>query len=495
MTAGESPGASRTIGTTLSSAPSEANANLATPELNGPAMTSHVLSILAGIALMVSFSESMLIPALPTIQTEFNTTASAVSWVPAIYLLVGAISVPVFGKLGDIYGKKRILVFVMTAYTIAVVLDGFAWSLESLLAFRAIQGLGLAMFPLAFSLIHDEMTPERVPVATGVVSAMNGVGAAVGLIGGAYITQTFSWQTNYHFLAPVAVAVTFLLWRFGKESPQRQLETIDYLGAGLFAVAVSSLLVAVTEGATLGWTSAGTLTLFALAGIFSVLLVRRERRAKEPLIHLKLPHIREMLKTNFMMFVAGAGLFLGFYAVIYFLQEQVIGFGLDVSKAALILFPGAVLMLVFAPLAGRLVKSQGPKLPTLVGLLLLLTAFLSLLAFHRHEYDFLVSAIFLFGGVGMLFTSLLNSILILSPPERVGSQTGTNTIFQLIGQSIGAAVAGAALTTFVDSMGLSTDEAYGVICGIGAALAALGILVALSMPKLAIKGPLPVAAG
>ncbi len=172
--------------------------------------TGLVLVILSLTGLMVSFSESMLIPALPTLQAEFHTTEAVVSWVPAIYLLFGSLTTPTFGKLGDTYGKKKLLLVSLALYTIAVIGNGFAWSIDSLLAFRAIQGVGLAMFPLAFALIRDEFPREKVPTATGIISAMFAVGATIGFIGGGYITQTYSWQTNYHLLAPVAAIVTLL---------------------------------------------------------------------------------------------------------------------------------------------------------------------------------------------------------------------------------------------------------------------------------------------
>ncbi|MGD0718175.1 MAG: MFS transporter, partial [Thermoplasmata archaeon] len=288
-------------------------------------MTGTALALLTCTALLVSFSESMLIPALPTIQAQFGSNAADISWVPAIYLLVGAISVPLFGKLGDLYGKKRMLTFVMLAYSIAVILDGFAWNLPSLLVFRAVQGLGLAMFPLAISLIHDEAVAARVPVAVGLITSMNGVGAAIGLIGGAYITQTFSWQTNYNLLAPFAVVLTLLLYLVARESTQLTRERIDYVGLSIFGLTITMLLLAISEGGILGWTSTATITLFALSAIFAVALVVAERHVTNPLFEIHLPEVGSILKVDFAMLVAGAVMFMGFYMVIYFAQEPTIG--------------------------------------------------------------------------------------------------------------------------------------------------------------------------
>jgi len=125
-----------------------------------------VLALFGLIGIMVMFTEAMIMPALPTLQAEFNTTAAWASWIVSIYLLVSSVAIPIFGKLGDSYGKKKLLLVCMTFYTIGVTANGFAWNLASLIGFRALQGIGLAMFPLAFAIIRDEFPPERVPVAT-----------------------------------------------------------------------------------------------------------------------------------------------------------------------------------------------------------------------------------------------------------------------------------------------------------------------------------------
>jgi len=148
---------------------------------NGRNGTGFILALFGLIGIMVMFTEAMIMPALPTLQHEFNTTAAWASWIVSIYLLVSAVAIPIFGKLGDSYGKKKFLLVCMAFYTIGVTANGFAWNLPSLIAFRALQGMGLAMFPLAFAIIRDEFPPERVPTATGIVSAMFGAGAAIGL--------------------------------------------------------------------------------------------------------------------------------------------------------------------------------------------------------------------------------------------------------------------------------------------------------------------------
>ncbi|MEM0264158.1 MAG: MFS transporter, partial [Saccharolobus sp.] len=139
------------------------------------------LLILAPIAIAVMYTEAMLIPSLPTIANDFNVNSATVSWVLTAYLISGVIANPIIGKLGDIYGKKRMLVYVMIIYTIAVSFNGFAPNFALFIIFRTIQGIGLGMFPLAFSLIREEFPPHLIPRAQGIVSAMFGIGSAISL--------------------------------------------------------------------------------------------------------------------------------------------------------------------------------------------------------------------------------------------------------------------------------------------------------------------------
>jgi len=147
------------------------------------------LLILAPIAIVVMYTESMLIPSLPTIAQDYNVNTATVSWVLTVYLISGVVANPIIGKLGDIYGKKRVLVYVMILYTIAVTFNGFAPNFGLFILFRTIQGIGLGMFPLAFSLIREEFPPHLVPRAQGIVSAMFGIGSAISLPIAATVAQ------------------------------------------------------------------------------------------------------------------------------------------------------------------------------------------------------------------------------------------------------------------------------------------------------------------
>lgn len=454
-----------------------------------------VLLILSLTGLMVSFSESMLIPVLPTLQDEFHTTEAVISWVPAIYLLMGSLATPSFGKLGDTYGKKKFLLIALVFYTIAVIGNGFAWSIESLLAFRAVQGVGLAMFPLAFALIRDEFPKEKVPTATGIVSAMFAVGATVGLVGGGWITQTFSWQTNYHLLAPVAVIVTLLVaWRV-PESPVRTPSRLDVWGIALLGIAIVGFLVPLTQGAVWGWGSPYTLGLFAIGIIATIALVYVELHVREPLIDLALKGVRYVLETNLIMFIGGFAMFLVYLALVYLMTTPPpVGFGLDTFQAALSFVPAGLVILVAGPLFGRLIQRRGAKNALFLAAIIVAVSFGFLAIFNALLFEIVLGTMILFVGVGGIFVAAINVLILYVPPSKTGSETALNTVFRFIGGAVGTAVAGELLTLYQAPITVAvpggtavvlapTNQAFAYIMGVALILSFVGVITAFALRR------------
>ncbi|MGZ7201336.1 MAG: MFS transporter, partial [Halobacteriota archaeon] len=454
-----------------------------------------ILLILSLTGLMVSFSESMLIPALPVLQSEFKTTEAIISWVPAIYLLVGSLTTPSFGKLGDTYGKKKLLLTALIFYTIAVIGNGFAWSIESLLAFRAVQGVGLGMFPLAFALIRDEFPKERVATATGIVSAMFAVGATIGLVGGGWITQTFSWQTNYHLLAPVAVIVTLLVAWVVPESPLRTPSRLDAWGILLLGIAIIGFLVPLTQGGVWGWGSPYTLGLFAIGILATIALVYAELHVREPLIDFALKGVRYVLETNFIMFIAGFAMFLAYLAIVYLTRTPPpVGFGLDTFQAALSFVPAGLVLLIAGPLFGRIVNRRGAKNALLLAAVIVAVSFGFFILFNASLVEIVIGTMILFVGVGGIFVSAINVLILYVPPSKTGAETALNTIFRFIGGAVGTAVAGELLTLYAAPITVAvpggtavvlapTTQAFAYIAVVALGLSIIGIITAFSLTR------------
>ncbi len=420
---------------------------------------SFILVILSLIAIMIMFTESMLIPALPTIQAEFNSTATWTSWILSIYLVVGAVSTPIFGKLGDTYGKKKLLVICMSLYTAGVIANGFAWNIESLLAFRALQGLGMGMFPLAYALIRDEFPAEKVAMATGIISAMFGVGTAIGLVVGAWISDNFGWRMTYHAVVPLAIGVTLLAAYKLHESPIRNPSKVDFIGAGTFSVALLAFLIAMTEGERWGWTSTSTLGLIAVSFVFIVLFILAETRVRDPMIDLAVLSKRNVFFTNISAFVVGLGMFMMFQAITYLVRTPPpVGFGSSIFEAGLLQVPGSILLLLAGPLAGVLVNKRGAKIPLVLGSIVLSISFYYFYAMHDTKAQVVLGLMIMSIGMGFMMVSMINIIVQSVSQTETGIATAMNTIFRTIGGVVGPTIAGVFLARYVSPLIIQTPR-------------------------------------
>ncbi|TRM80679.1 MFS transporter, partial [Sulfolobus sp. A20-N-F6] len=413
------------------------------------------LLILAPIAIAVMYTEAMLIPSLPTIANDFNVNSATVSWVLTAYLISGVVANPIVGKLGDIYGKKRILVYVMMIYTIAVTLNGFAPNFTLFIIFRTIQGIGLGMFPLAFSLIREEFPPHLVPRAQGLVSAMFGIGSAISLPIAATVAQDIGWQYNYHFVIPFVILLTYLTSKYIKESRYVNPNTkIDYIGAGILGSSLALMTTAFSEAPTWGWLSTSFLITMLLGVVLFTTFIFYELRIPYPLISIKLLKEKNVLASNIAAFVAGFGIFMAYQAITYLLElPNPVGFNLDILSTGITMLPVSLSQMVGALFASRLILRSGTKFVIVISSVILSFFYfiLSLIAISGSSAG-LINVV-LFSALATLGASMLNVVLIniltFSVERRVlGIATGMNTVFRLIGGAFGPSIAGSLISTY-----------------------------------------------
>src|SRR5919112_5259003 len=179
-----------------------------------PASAWKVVAILSFIATMVMYAETILVPAIPDLIKDFNIPYSTSSWILTTYLITGAVMTPIAGKLSDIYGKKKVLLIIMIFYTLGVSIAGFSTSIDFMLIARAFQGVGLSMFPIAFSIVRAQFPREKMAIGQGIITSMYGGGAVIGLSIGGIIIQHYSWHATFFTLIPIAIALLFIIWRF-----------------------------------------------------------------------------------------------------------------------------------------------------------------------------------------------------------------------------------------------------------------------------------------
>ena len=429
-----------------------------------------VLLLLAGAALMVNYVETMLVPALPTLVAFFDGVPyTTIAWVVSIYLLVGVATTPIFAKLGDIYGMKRILLVVLTVYALAVGVTGFTPQIAALLGLsrasavylligtRGVQGMGLALFPLAFAMIREELPPARVGQAQGLIAAMFAIGAALGLFVGAWLIQNFGWQDAYHTVIPVAVAIVILAALFLPESRHRLAEKLDVPGAALLGSALAMFLLGLSQGPAWGWARLsayhlgavplGVPTFFVLAAALAALFYVRERTAKAPMIYLDRFRERNLALSYFGALLTGIAIFLGFVGLTIWVETPIVGLGRSIFEFGVLSLPTTMSMLVAAPFVGRGISRFGPKPMVLLGAGLTSVGFLLVIAFDATFYGTMLAAVPVFVGLVAMLISLVNVVVLSSRKGETGIQTGLAEMFQDLGASIGPIVVATVLAS------------------------------------------------
>jgi EmrB/QacA subfamily drug resistance transporter len=452
-------------------------------------------TLLAVAAVAYALLQSLVAPALLTIQEDLHTTAAGAAWILTAYLLSASVMTPIAGRLGDMYGKKRVMVAVLVVLAIGTALAGLATSIGVMIVARVIQGAGGAVFPLSFAIIRDEFPRERVPHGIALISAILGIGGGLGIVLAGPIIEHFNYHWLFWFPLVAVVVATIGIIVFVPESPVRTRGRIDPLGAVLLAAWLVALLVPISEGPTWGWTSARTLGLFALAAALIPVWVRVESRSRAPLVDMQMMRLRPVWTTNLAALVLGFGMFASFVLVPEFVElpaSDGFGFGASVTQAGLFLLPATIGMLIGGPISGRLSSTVGSRVPLMLGALISCVAFVLLTLAHDRRWEIYLALLVMGIGIGFAFASMANLIVESVPAQQTGVATGMNTIVRSIGGAIGSQVsAGIVTATLVG--GLPTERGFTLAFAVAAGALALGFFVALYVPTPAEAAEEPVA--
>jgi EmrB/QacA subfamily drug resistance transporter len=451
---------------------------------------------LAGIAF--ALQQTMVIPALPTLQRELDTTTTWVTWVLTVFLLVASVATPILGKLGDQYGKERLLVISLAIFFVGSIGAAAAWNIWVLIGWRAVQGAGAAIFPLSYGIIRDEFPPEKVGVAIGLVSAVFGIGGGFGIVLSGVIVDHVSWRWLF-IVGAVGIGVALVLvHRFIPESPIKTPSRVDYLGATLMSGGLTAMLVALTEGERWGWTSQRTLGLAAAAVVLLFAWGIAELHVDEPMVDMRMLARREILFTNITALIAGFAMFGTFVLVPIFVQTPHglsaslqhaldYGFGASATKAGLYLLPSSVALLFAGPLAGLIGRKTGFKWPLAAGMLLVSISAASLAEWHDEPWQILIAMPVLGVGVGFAFAAMATLITEAVRPTETGVATGMNTVMRTVGGVIGGQVGAALLAAHtLPRTNVPSVEGFTIAFGIAAVVAVIGagVAVFITPPRL-----------
>ena len=451
-----------------------------------------VIIVLAGMALMVTYVETMVLPSFRSFRTFFDEPpTTTIVWIVSAYLLVGTVATPIFGKLGDKYGKKRILLLVMSFYAAAVGLAGFTPDLGTalgvstfnqiylLIAVRAFQGLGMGMFPLAFAMMPEVFPASRVGSAQGIVSGMFAGGASLGLAGGGYLAYQYGWQLTFHTVTPVAVLLVVLAYFVLRESPSRTPLPIDLPGIGSLGFALAMTLFGLTEGVYWGWTNFSAVSVagipwgvpefFLLALAAAGFFLLWEPRAPTPIVSFHALKQRNIWISNVNAVIVGIGMFLIFVTLTILVEDPFApGFNYTEFQFGLVALPSALGMLAFGPLWGRLVAVRGPKPVMILGFIVMGSGALGLALFHATVLELMLFTIpALVGNVAVLIA--MSNIIVLSvSPKELGIQTGMNQTFRNLGSAVGPVLAATITASYTTQVRVTTPPAPPVFASVPA---------------------------
>jgi EmrB/QacA subfamily drug resistance transporter len=445
-----------------------------------------ILAVLSLGGISYALLQSLVLPALPEIQSSLHTSESAVGWVLTAYLLSASVTTPIIGRLGDMFGKERLLLTVLLLLAFGTFISAIASSLWLMIFGRIIQGAGGGIFPLAFSIIRDEFPNARVPGAIGLVSSLLGIGGGAGVVFAGVVTQNLSYHWLFWFPLAMILVTAVLTRRYIPESPLKTPAEINYRAVALMTLGISGVLLAITETSTWGWTSAKTVGLFAAGMVLIAAWVRAELRSRDPLVDMRMMAIRGVWTTNTAAFLIGVGMYSSFILLPELVQEPTstgYGFGASVTVAGLFLLPATIAIVVVGQMAGALERRIGSRGSLIGGALFVLAAYALLVADRSQQVDIYVAAGLLGIGIGLSFSAMANLIVQNVRPEQTGVATGMNAVTRTLGGAFGGQVAATLLASNLGAAGLPASSGFTLaflVCLIALA-GALGF--ALLVPK------------
>ncbi len=408
------------------------------------------------MAFLLNYVESMVIPSIPVLQVSFTSSTSVSSWLVSAFLITGTVAAPLFGKLGDKYGKKRMLLVTFTLYSIGVGIAGFSPSMGFLIVARALQGIGFGGIPLGFAIIIDMFPKEKVSGAQGMMSGMFATGGVTGLVAGSYIIAVAGWQWAFHSALILSVGLLGALLIFVKDNGHRVQERIDYGGAFRLMLGLTLILLYITEGSMNGWLTLDNLIMLIFGVAMIITFLWHEFRSREPLLQLRMLSDKNLLLANLIGIFAGAIMQVMFLALVYYADDpRPFGDGFDSIKTGLVLAPGALAMAGYGPFIGKIIGRIGPKPILTVGGILLGLGMLIFLFLRGDLIWLIVAGIVTWMGIVSMFVPSVNMIAIGLPPERRSIGMGMNMMLRNMGGAIGPAVAASLMTIYSEPLASS----------------------------------------
>ncbi|WP_416969761.1 MFS transporter [Streptomyces sp. 4F14] len=448
-----------------------------------------VVAVLAFGGIVVSLMQTLVIPIVPELPKLLNASASDATWAVTATLLAAAVATPVMGRLGDMYGKRRMLLVSLLTLVAGSVVAALSDALTPMIVGRALQGLASGVIPLGISIMRDELPAERLGSATALMSASLGIGGALGLPAAALIADHFDWHMLFWTSAALGAVVLVLVPAFVPESRVRTGGRFDFPGAAGMAAGLICLLLGISKGADWGWTSGTTLGLFAAAAVILVGWGFFELRVPAPLVDLRTSARRQVLVTNLASMAFGFSMFAMSLVLPQLLQlPEATGYGLGRSllDAGLVMAPTGLVMMAVAPVSALMSKKWGAKVTLMAGAVIVAVGYGLGVVLMSEVWQLVLVSCVVGAGIGFAYGAMPALIMGAVDPAETAAANSLNTLMRSIGTSTASAVAGvilAQMTTGFHGVALPSENGFKVVMGVGSGAAVLAFAVAAFIPR------------
>lgn len=448
-----------------------------------------VVAVACYCGIVVALTQTMIVPLIPLLPGLLGSSASNTSWAVTATLLTAAVTMPIAGRLGDMVGKRRMLVISLGFLVAGSLLCAVSDSLGAVIAGRALQGMAMGAIALGISIMRDELPVEKVGPAVARVSATLGVGGAIGLPVSALIVEKANWHALFYIAGGLGLVGILAVLALVPESPVRTPARFDFLGATGLAAALVMLLLAISKGGDWGWGAPLTVGLLVGAGLVAAIWGRWELRTRAPLVDLRTSARPQVLFTNIASIGAGFAMYgMSLVPIQILLAPQAVGHGLGLTliQAGLVLMPGGFAMYFFSDVGARITAARGPRAALTTGIAIIAVGYTVLLFFRTEWWQVSLAGIITSAGVGVAYAAMPALIMGAVAIKETAAANGLNALMRSVGTSLSAAVVGTVLaheTVLLGGVELPSDRGLTLAILISLAASGVALLLTLAIPK------------
>ncbi|MGW7533781.1 MFS transporter [Amycolatopsis sp. NPDC054798] len=454
-----------------------------------------IIVVLASCGLVASFMQTLVIPLIPAFPRLLSTTPTDASWVVTVTLLAAAVCTPVAGRLGDLYGKRRVLLVSLAVLIAGSMVSALTSSLALMIVGRGLQGCAMGVIPLGISIMRDELPPERVSGAISLMSATLGVGGAIGLPVAAVVAEHADWHVLFWGAAGLGLGCALLILRFVPESPVRTPAPFDFLGTLGLTVGLTSLLLPIVKGGEWGWGSPVTLGLAATAVVVFGFWGWYQLRRRDPLVDLRVSARRPVLFTNLASILVGFAMYamaLSFPQLLQAPSATGYGLGLSMVQAGLCLAPNGLVMMALSPVSARLTNRYGARVTLMTGATVIAVGYLFAIFLMANAIELIIASVIIGAGVGIAYAAMPALIMSAVPVTETASANGLNSLMRSVGTSTSSAVMAtmlAHLTITVGTFTVPSLAGFRATFAVAAAAAVAGLALTAVVPRIRAASP------